>query len=111
MNDAGEIFRDVGLALVYHPYNVEFFAVNDEIPFDYLMSNTDPELVKIKLDTAWLSIGGMDPVEYFEKYAGRVVACCIKDWDTAAAMIRAGASRIGTSSGVTILKNGPKSSG
>lgn len=35
----------------------------------------------------------------------------IKDWDTAAAMIRAGASRIGTSSGVTILKNGPKSSG
>ena len=31
----------------------------------------------------------------------------IKDWDTAAAMIRAGASRIGTSSGVTILKNAP----
>ena len=34
----------------------------------------------------------------------------IKDWDTAAAMIRAGASRIGTSSGVTILQNAPKSS-
>ena len=32
----------------------------------------------------------------------------IKDWDTAAAMIRAGASRIGTSSGVTILQNAPK---
>ena len=34
----------------------------------------------------------------------------IKDWDTAAAMIWAGASRIGTSSGVTILQNAPKSS-
>ena len=34
----------------------------------------------------------------------------IKDWDTAAAMIQAGASRIGTSSGVTILQNAPKSS-
>lgn len=33
----------------------------------------------------------------------------IKDWDTAAAMIQAGASRIGTSSGVAILQNGPKS--
>ena len=33
----------------------------------------------------------------------------IKDWDTAVAMIRAGASRIGTSSGVTILQNAPKS--
>jgi deoxyribose-phosphate aldolase len=33
----------------------------------------------------------------------------IKDWDTAAAMIHAGAVRIGTSSGVTILQNAPKS--
>ena len=32
----------------------------------------------------------------------------IKDWDTAAAMMNAGASRIGTSSGVTILENAPK---
>jgi len=32
----------------------------------------------------------------------------IKDWDTAAAMLRAGASRIGTSSGVTILQNAPE---
>ena len=32
----------------------------------------------------------------------------IKDWDIAAAMIQAGASRIGTSSGVTILENAPK---
>ena len=32
----------------------------------------------------------------------------IKDWETAAAMINAGASRIGTSSGVTILENAPK---
>lgn len=31
----------------------------------------------------------------------------IKDWDTAVAMILAGASRIGTSSGVTILQNAP----
>lgn len=31
----------------------------------------------------------------------------IKDWKTAAAMIQAGASRIGTSSGVTILQNAP----
>ena len=32
----------------------------------------------------------------------------IKNWDTAAAMMNAGASRIGTSSGVTILENAPK---
>ena len=32
----------------------------------------------------------------------------IKDWETAAAMMNACASRIGTSSGVTILENAPK---
>jgi deoxyribose-phosphate aldolase len=32
----------------------------------------------------------------------------IKDWETAAAMMNVGASRIGTSSGVTILENAPK---
>jgi deoxyribose-phosphate aldolase len=32
----------------------------------------------------------------------------IKDWDTAAAMMNVGASRIGTSSGVSILQNAPK---
>jgi deoxyribose-phosphate aldolase len=31
----------------------------------------------------------------------------IKDWPTAAAMIRAGASRIGTSSGIAIVENAP----
>lgn len=31
----------------------------------------------------------------------------IKDWNTALSMIKAGASRIGTSSGITILKNAP----
>ena len=31
----------------------------------------------------------------------------VKDWDTAAAMINAGASRIGTSSGVAIVENAP----
>lgn len=31
----------------------------------------------------------------------------IKDWETAAAMLNAGASRIGTSSGVSILENAP----
>ena len=35
----------------------------------------------------------------------------IKGWDTAAAMIQAGASRIGTSSGVKILQNAPTESG
>jgi len=86
LNSAGQTFRAAGLTLAYHPYNVDFVRVDDQVPFDHLMAKTDPELVKIKLDTAWTSIGGADPVEYFERYAGRIVACCIKDWDRSVAL-------------------------
>jgi deoxyribose-phosphate aldolase len=33
----------------------------------------------------------------------------IKDWSTAAAMVKAGANRIGTSSGIVIVENAPES--
>jgi sugar phosphate isomerase/epimerase len=86
LNAAGETFREAGLTLAYHAHNVEYYPVNDQIPFDYLMAKTDADLVKIKLDTAWISIGEADPVGYFERYAGRIVACCIKDWDRSVAV-------------------------
>jgi sugar phosphate isomerase/epimerase len=47
------------------------------------MSNTDPNLVKIELDVGWLATAGVDPVAYLRKYAGRVIACHLKDYDPA----------------------------
>ena len=36
--------------------------VDGVVPYDYLMSNTDPSLVKIELDIGWLATAGVDPV-------------------------------------------------
>jgi sugar phosphate isomerase/epimerase len=44
------------------------------------MANTDPALVKIELDLGWLAVAGVDPVEYLHRYAGRVIACHMKDY-------------------------------
>ena len=65
--------------------------VDGVVPYDYLMSNTDPNLVKIELDVGWLATAGVDPVAYLRRHAGRVIACHLKDYDPTIATRRAAA--------------------
>ena len=44
-----------------------------------MAENTDPEFVFLTIDTAHTVLGGMDPVETVEKYAGRVRYMHMKD--------------------------------
>ena len=71
----GREYRDRGLTFGYHNHHVEFMRVDGVVPYDYLMSNTDPKLVKIELDVGWLATAGVDPVTYLRRHAGRVIAC------------------------------------
>lgn len=80
LNRAGREYRAQGLAFGYHNHYVEFTPVDGVVPYDYLMSNTDPNLVQIELDLGWLAFAGVDPVAYLERYAGRVIACHLKDY-------------------------------
>ena len=79
LNRVGREYRDLGLTFGYHNHHVEFMRVDGLVPYDYLMSNTDPNLVKIELDIGWLATAGADPVAYVRKHAGRVIACHLKD--------------------------------
>ena len=81
LDDTGRAYREQGMRFGYHNHNVEFLRVGDTVPYEYLMENTDPELVKIELDIGWLAVAGVDPVEYLHRYAGRVIACHLKDYD------------------------------
>ncbi len=80
LNRVGREYRDLGLTFGYHNHHVEFMRVDGVVPYDYLMSNTDPSLVKIELDVGWLATAGMDPVAYVRRHAGRVIACHLKDY-------------------------------
>jgi sugar phosphate isomerase/epimerase len=81
LNTAGREYRDRGLTFGYHNHHIEFVAVDGVVPYDYLMSNTDANLVKIELDVGWLAAAGVDPVAYLRKHAGRVVSCHLKDYN------------------------------
>lgn len=81
LNRVGREYRDRGLTFGYHNHHIEFMPVDGVVPYDYLLSNTDPALVKIELDIGWLAAAGVDPVAYLRRHAGRVIACHLKDYD------------------------------
>jgi sugar phosphate isomerase/epimerase len=83
LNRAGREYRDRGLTFGYHNHHIEFMRVDGVVPYDYLMSNTDPNLVKIELDIGWLATAGVDPVAYLRRHAGRVISCHLKDYNAA----------------------------
>ena len=80
LNRTGREYRDLGLTFGYHNHHIEFTRVDGVVPYDYLMSNTDPNLVKIELDVGWLATAGVDPVTYVRRHSGRVIACHLKDY-------------------------------
>jgi len=81
LNHLGREFRRQGLFFAYHNHHMEFMPVDDETPYDYLMWNTDPQLVRCELDIGWLALAGVDYLAYLNTLGPRVVSCHLKDFD------------------------------
>jgi sugar phosphate isomerase/epimerase len=77
---AARDYRARGIGFAYHNHDVELLPVEGVVTLDYLMSRTDPDLVKMELDLGWLALAGADPAEYVRRYSGRVIACHMKDY-------------------------------
>lgn len=78
---AGEACKKAGLQFAYHNHTTEFDQVEGHRPFDYILSNTDKDLVKMELDLAWATKAGQDPVELFKQQPGRFPLWHVKDLD------------------------------
>lgn len=80
LNSIGEVCNERGLTLCWHNHDLEFHPTEEGIvPFDYLMENTDKDLVRCELDIYWTRKGGADPIETLRKYRGRYPLLHIKD--------------------------------
>lgn len=79
LNKLGEACKQRGLKLCWHNHNKEFIAMEKGLPFDYLMENTDKDLVKCELDLYWVAKGGADPLSTLKKYSGRYPILHVKD--------------------------------
>lgn len=93
-NKAGEFAKAAGIKWGYHNHSGEFRRVVKEedknkqsnpwmpvgdVIYDLLLNGTDPSLVFFEMDVYWTVMGQNDPLEYFEKYAGRFPILHIKD--------------------------------
>lgn len=80
LNAIGRLALENGLTLSYHNHSHEFAKGDDgRYLLDMLLDSTDPELVKLELDTYWATYAGVDPIAYLHKRAGRVPLIHVKD--------------------------------
>jgi sugar phosphate isomerase/epimerase len=70
-NKAGDTCRKAGIQFAYHNHHFEFVPVNGVMPFDLLLKECDPNLVKMELDLCWITVAQKDPLTYFQRYPGR----------------------------------------
>ncbi|HEY4325021.1 MAG TPA: sugar phosphate isomerase/epimerase [Mucilaginibacter sp.] len=80
-NKAGEACKKNGVQFAYHNHVTEFDTIDGTRPFDYILNNTDKNLVKMELDLAWATKAKQDPVELFKLHPGRYPLWHVKDLD------------------------------
>lgn len=78
-NKIGENAKKVGLKFAYHNHGYGFKPMEGKIPFDFLMEQTDAQLVFLEMDIFWTTAAGVDPVAYLDKYANRYRLLHLKD--------------------------------
>jgi sugar phosphate isomerase/epimerase len=90
-NRAGEESQKAGIQFAYHNHVEEFKPLADgRLPYDVLLQESDPKLVKMEMDLGWAHDAGVDPIAYFEKYPGRFPLVHVKDFDKNGTMVDVG---------------------
>ncbi|HVV53828.1 MAG TPA: sugar phosphate isomerase/epimerase, partial [Mucilaginibacter sp.] len=79
LNKTGEACKKAGIQFCYHNHDMEFKNVDGKIPYHLLLSETDPNMVKMELDLAWATKAGVKPVELFKAHPGRFPLLHVKD--------------------------------
>lgn len=74
---------EAGFQVGLHSPEYDFNTLVDGLcVMDYICAQEGDILLHPEPDTYWLSVAGIDPVEYIKKYAGRILTIHLKDIDT-----------------------------
>ncbi len=72
--------REQGGVLCYHNHDFEMTEEVDGKPvFDAMYDAVPADDLKVEMDTCWVYYGGYDPVEYINRYKGRLPIIHLKD--------------------------------
>jgi sugar phosphate isomerase/epimerase len=82
LNKMGEVVKKGGLGFAYHNHGFEFTDHNGEIGYNTILSETDPDLVKLQMDMYWVKHSAkLSPAKLIAQNPGRYVMWHIKDMD------------------------------
>lgn len=79
LNKSGLMTKKAAIGFAYHNHDFEFEKFEENTIYDFILDNTDSDLVKMELDLYWISKAGLNSVEYFEKYPRRFPLWHVKD--------------------------------
>lgn len=79
LNKIGAVAAKAGLRCGYHNHNMEFRSYDGVVAYDELLRLTDPALVTMELDLAWVVTAGADPIKYLKKHADRISLLHVKE--------------------------------
>ncbi|MBN9336664.1 MAG: sugar phosphate isomerase/epimerase [Chryseobacterium sp.] len=79
LNKSGETTNEAEIAFAYYNQDFEFEKFDDKTVYDFILDNTDSDLVNMELDLYWISKAGFNPLTYFEKYPKRFPLWHVKD--------------------------------
>lgn len=90
LNELGDACEKAGTHFAYHNHDFEFAPIDGKVPFDLLLDETDPALVKFELDLFWTVKAGHNPLDYFASYPDRFTLCHVKDMAEGGEMVDVG---------------------
>ncbi len=79
INEYGKAFKEAGILFGYHNHIHEFTPVEDKVPMDLILENSDAENVFFEMDTRHMTLAGVDTVEYAKKFTGRTPVMHARD--------------------------------
>lgn len=80
-NKAGEICKNAGIQFCYHNHAFEFEEMEDQIPYDILLHETDEDLMKMEMDMYWVTRANLDPIALIQDHPNRFVLWHVKDME------------------------------
>ncbi|RXZ78710.1 sugar phosphate isomerase/epimerase [Paenibacillaceae bacterium] len=80
LEEAGKQVKASGLSYGYHNHDFEFKLVEGKALIDHLLERLPADLLFAEFDLGWVHMGGQRPVDYINRYAGRVPLAHFKDF-------------------------------
>jgi sugar phosphate isomerase/epimerase len=75
----GQECKGNGIRFAFHNHEKEFWSLDGQVIYDYILEETDPELVTMEVDLYWAHKGKADITDYFQRFPGRFELVHLKD--------------------------------